>query len=259
MNELNEQPLFGGSVNTVVRIGDTVRRPTGPWTPAIHALLRHLADVKFAYAPRVLGIDEQGREVLTFIDGEPARRPWAEVLRSDVGLVAIGSMLRELAEAVATFVPPPDAVWYCGQVQATAFSSMRHGDLGPWNTIWDGERLVGLIDWDFAEPGPPLWDLAQAAWYAVPLRDDVTGWQASGFSSQPDLRHRLAVLCDAYGADPPDVLDALVDLQAFERDRTATLGAEGIQPWADFLARGDLTELDMEAAWLAANRRLLLK
>ena len=54
-----------GAFNTVVRIGDTVRRETGPWTTAVHALLRHLEETGYPYAPRVLGIDEQGKEILS--------------------------------------------------------------------------------------------------------------------------------------------------------------------------------------------------
>lgn len=39
-----EQILGGDARSPVVRIGDTVRRPSGAWTPAVHALLRHLED-----------------------------------------------------------------------------------------------------------------------------------------------------------------------------------------------------------------------
>jgi len=34
-----EKVLQGGNTSVVVRAGDTVRRHTGRWTPAIHALL----------------------------------------------------------------------------------------------------------------------------------------------------------------------------------------------------------------------------
>ena len=67
--------LLAGNVSTVVRIGDTVRRTTGPWTPAVHALLRYLEEVDFKGAPRVLGIDGQGREVLTYLPGKVLRKP----------------------------------------------------------------------------------------------------------------------------------------------------------------------------------------
>jgi hypothetical protein len=70
---VTEIPLGGGNVSGgVVRIGDTVRRPAGPWTPAVHALLGHLHAAGFDGAPRPQGLDELGREVLTFIPGSIA-------------------------------------------------------------------------------------------------------------------------------------------------------------------------------------------
>ena len=75
-----EEPLAGGfgNLGEVVRVGDTVRRPPRPSTLAVRALLLHLEAAGFDGAPRYLGTDEQGREVLTFVDG---RRPAAAVSR----------------------------------------------------------------------------------------------------------------------------------------------------------------------------------
>ena len=75
---MDEQPLPGGNAGGAVLAGGTVRRPAGPWTPAVHALLRHLEARGFAGAPRVLGLDEQGREILTYLPGETVgtARPW---------------------------------------------------------------------------------------------------------------------------------------------------------------------------------------
>lgn len=62
MSSLEEEvPLKGGAIAEVVRVGDTVRRSTGPSTPEVHALLRHLEAVECDPAPRVLGTDERGR------------------------------------------------------------------------------------------------------------------------------------------------------------------------------------------------------
>ncbi len=47
-----------------MRVGDTVRRAAGPWTPTIHALLRHLRASGLSMVPEPLGIDEQGREII---------------------------------------------------------------------------------------------------------------------------------------------------------------------------------------------------
>lgn len=67
--DAEELRLPGGNVGGAVRVRDTVRRPTGPWTPAVHALLRHL-DGRIEGVPRVLGYDEHGREALSYLPGE---------------------------------------------------------------------------------------------------------------------------------------------------------------------------------------------
>ena len=75
---LTEEPLLGGDVTEgVVRVGNTVRRPVNPQSPAIQAYLDHLEQAGFVAAPRFLGIDARGREVLTFIEGEIGGRPTA--------------------------------------------------------------------------------------------------------------------------------------------------------------------------------------
>jgi hypothetical protein len=59
-----EIPLAGGDVTEgVVRVGDTVRRPVGPHSPLVHALLAHLESVGFEGAPRFLGIDGSPRSL----------------------------------------------------------------------------------------------------------------------------------------------------------------------------------------------------
>ena len=106
-----EQPLRGGGTAPASRVGTTVRRQTGPWTPAVHALLRYLEDVGFDGAPRVHGIDEQGREVLTFIGGEDGHHARKAALHDDRTLAEVGRMIRRYHDAVAGFVPPVDAAW----------------------------------------------------------------------------------------------------------------------------------------------------
>jgi Ser/Thr protein kinase RdoA (MazF antagonist) len=101
--------LDGGGQTVVHRLGDTVLRDTGPGTAMVHRLLRHLEDVGFAAAPRLIGswLTAEGREVLTFIEGEFTQSgPW-----SLDGALALGRLLRDLHEATRSFRPPPDAIW----------------------------------------------------------------------------------------------------------------------------------------------------
>lgn len=155
-----EEPLLGGNMSTeVVRIGDTVRRPAGRHTPAVHALLAHLHDVGFHQAPRPLGIDEQGREILSYLPGASVHPDRRDLLGSDRALAEIGRMIRDFHDASACFVPPPDAQWQV-VIPDVGADLIVHHDLAPWNLVASETGGWGLIDWDVAAPGTRLWDLA---------------------------------------------------------------------------------------------------
>jgi hypothetical protein len=68
----------GRMTSGIVRIGDRVRRPAGPWTPAVHEYLRHLAQAGFPGSPSVLAAGPAGSlVVITSVSGGCLR--WAEV------------------------------------------------------------------------------------------------------------------------------------------------------------------------------------
>jgi hypothetical protein len=67
----SEIPLIGGRVTPgVVRVGATVHRPQGPQSAFAHRLLGGLAERGFAGAPQFLGVDDRGREILSFLPGD---------------------------------------------------------------------------------------------------------------------------------------------------------------------------------------------
>ncbi|MFC4147806.1 phosphotransferase [Micromonospora mangrovi] len=198
---MTEQRMPGGRLLGAVRVGDTVRRPAQPWTPAVHEVLRHLASVGFDGAPRVLGVDEQGREMLTHLDGETVgdRVPWPSWVRSAGTLRQVGGWLRRLHDATTSFTPSPDARWFAGKGWRPGLV-IGHHDAGPHNAVWRNGRLVGFVDWDTAGPSSWEWDLAFAALCWVPLRGPETT-AALGFTADDDPRERLHLLLDAYGHD----------------------------------------------------------
>ena len=174
------------------RVGDTIRRATGPWTPTIHALLAHLDEAGFTEAPRVLGIDEHGREVLTWVDGEST--DWR---CSDAVLAGIGRLARRLRTTLDGWVPAPDLrTWRTG-IHEDGFPIL-HNDFAPWNVIVRGDAVVGLIDWDVAGPRPVLDDIAYAAWRACPLDPTLEDQDPVAFARWPE---RLAILADSYMLD----------------------------------------------------------
>lgn len=205
---LPEEELTGGHTTVVVRVGDTVRRPVGPWTPAVHALLRHLREAGFTGAPEVLGIDAQDREMLRFVPGEvgtlTADQPLAGWFRTAEASWAIGRWIRAFQQAQRGFIPDPGAPWRRAPGTALAEGQVVvHHDVSPYNTVRCSDGQVVVLDWDFARPGDPLEDLAWAAWHWAPLMSG-TGWHAE-YGADPGLdvrrrqRDNLAALIDGYG------------------------------------------------------------
>src|SRR5579863_1606872 len=168
---MDEEHLTTNDKRPIIRVGNEVHRPTGWWTPAIHKLLKYLESVGFQYSPRVLGFDEQGREVLSYIEGESGREGWFKIL-SDNGLRRFAKLLRDYHEAVAEFKPAENSEWAYAKGGLKTGQIVCHGDFGPWNIVWQGEEPVGLLDWDMAFPAEPRYDILYALQYSAPFRDD---------------------------------------------------------------------------------------
>ncbi|GLW35863.1 aminoglycoside phosphotransferase family protein [Actinoplanes regularis] len=240
----------------VVRIGDTVRRPMHPWSPTIHELLRHLESVGFPYAPRVLGIDAEGREVLTYIAGESGGAAWSRVVE-DAGLVAMARLLRDYHDAVRGFRPSAAAGWAASTGEFGDGHLVCHGDFGPWNLVWRGSQPVGILDWDYAWPAPALHDVAYALEYVTPFRDDGTCLASLSYPAPPDRRRRLERFAEAYGLTTlPDLVDEVIAQQCDVWLRALRLAAEGRQPQVAWQEAGFLDEVAERIRWSRANRRL---
>jgi 8-oxo-dGTP diphosphatase len=176
--------LTGGNVGGAVRIGRTVRRPRGPWTPAVHRLLRHLARKGLPGVPDVLGVDSRGREVLSYLPGDIVDVDTD--LLSDARLADLARWTADLHRAVADFEDP--GPWRFFPVAQPTL--VGHNDLAPYNVCFGGDRLTGVFDWDLSGPTTPLLELAHLAWNGIPL-----------FRPRPaaESARRLQVLAAAYG------------------------------------------------------------
>jgi hypothetical protein len=248
------------SGRTVVhRRGETVIRDTGPWTPAVHALLRHLEDVGFAAAPRLVGsgLDLDGREVLTFIEGEFTQPgPW-----SLDGAAALGGLLRSLHEATRSFRPPPGAVWFPwhGRDLGGPARGIGHCDVAPWNIVARDGLPVAFIDWETAGPVDPLVELAQLAWLNAKLQDDIVA-EIEDLPPLADRARQLAAIVDAYGLTARQrrgFLDQIIEFAivdtAWEADDakvTPETTGHPITLWA-------MAWRARSAAWMIRHRRTL--
>lgn len=189
-----EVPLTGGRITEgVVLAGDTVRRPSGPHTRFVHRVLAHLQAVGFEGAPRALGQDERGREVLSYVEGwvPPDLDVW-----TDAQLTSAARLLRAFHDATA------------GSSLAGACEVICHNDVSPCNFVFRGDLPVALIDFDAAAPGSRANDIAYGGWMWV------LSMRAAALPLD-ELARQLGLFLDAYSPGlRPGVTDRVLAVQA---------------------------------------------
>lgn len=195
--EVPEQRLPGGFVSEVVRVGDTVRRPAAGNAEFVRRLLRHFERRRWPHAPRYLGVDGNGREILTFIDGYVAWREGGQPpdVRGADSLIAVARLVRQFHDLTAGTDLAGDREVVC------------HNDLSPRNTVYRdlgaGLRPVAFIDWDIAAPGARVHDVAHVCWQYVDLGPDVT--------DVAEAARLVRLIADAYGlADRSSLVAAVL-------------------------------------------------
>ena len=203
-----EIPLLGGDVtDVVVRVGTTVRRTPSAQSAAVHAYLAHLARAGFSQAPRFLGIDERGREMLSYIEGETAGRPLQPWAADEDVLIAIARLQRRLHDCSAGFRLPPQAVWTKPlelEGVAPPYKApdiVGHNDMTPENIVFADRLPVGLIDFDLAGPTTRLLDIVTTLLWWAPLRDPA---DRDPLLCGVNEGRRMRLYVDAYGLGEHD-------------------------------------------------------
>jgi hypothetical protein len=224
---MGEERLEGGYADGAVRVGDTVRRPAGPWTPAVHALLACLAD----------------------------RKPRPAWVHAEDTLVQVARWMRDYHQVVADFIPPPGAVWREGGTWSPGLI-IAHNDATTHNAAWCQGKLTGFFDWDFAGPATPEWDLALAAFTWVPLHVRYVV-AAEGFTDFAARPRRLDRFLGTYGwsgttGEFLDVVEARMTAHAVGIRAKAAAGDE---PSGRLLRQGVPDAIDQALADLASFPR----
>ena len=254
----------GDVTEGVVRVGGTVRRPAQPQSLSVAGYLDHLERAGFDGAPRFLGRDARGRDVLTFLDGDVPGDP-PEAWAADDGLLAsVARLVRRLHTASTGFVPPLDAVWRRDLVTVEVPVAeptpelVSHLDVTPQNVVVRGGQAVGLVDFDLAGPTTRVLDAYNTAMHWVPLRDPADVWPAW---RHVDQAARLRLFADAYGLTA-DERAGLVDLGVARCDATwlrmraaaEQLGGGWARMWDDGVGEA----IRRRQAWLVRERDRLL-
>jgi hypothetical protein len=253
----SEEGLEGGFMNTVVRRGGTVRRTAGPWTDTTQRLLRHVRSRGVTWVPEPLGMDEEGREIAGFIEGDVYAGAVPEWLWADEVMLDAVRRLRQYHDATVDFIAsqgPGDPAFRWQLPGHEPLEVVCHNDWAPYNIVFLGRSIVGVIDWDTASPGSRTWDFAYLVYRFVPLA--CASHPGPIASPDAERARRLALACRAYGpeVEPGHTLDVVAarldDLQAFTARLASTTGSVALA--------GNVELYEKDAAYVRANRGALL-
>lgn len=194
-----------------------------------------MREASFEGVPLPLGVDEDGRERLEFIDGEVPVVPYPAWSQSDRALTSIAELLRQLHHAARDF-DPHGLSWNDALADPAGGSLVCHNDIELSNIVFRDRIAVAFIDFEFAAPGRPSYDLAQLARLCVPIDDGVDrarlGWQPA------DRPARLRLVADAYGLDRDGryellgvIDDALTCIEAAARRSVDDADPNAIAVW----------------------------
>jgi aminoglycoside phosphotransferase (APT) family kinase protein len=229
---------------------------TGPWTPTIHALLRHLRASGFGQVPEPMGIDEQGREILSLLPGRVGTYPLPDFMLSTETLRKVARTLRAYHDATPGFAVAANAVWQSPEHEPAEV--ICHNDFAPYNVMFERSTPTAVIDFDLASPGPRVWDLAYAAYRFVPLTDPAN--PDVPYLGVAEQARRLAEFCSSYRSariGPREVLatapSRLRELVAFIVDAAAA----GDTAQQAVLERGDTAIYERDVAYLERRRERL--
>jgi phosphotransferase family enzyme len=256
-DEAEEVPLPGGGRTALVRRAGIVARQTGPWARSVHALLRHLEKVGFEGAPRIVGdgFDEQGRELLTYVEGDVINpTPW-----TDTGIARLGQLVRRLHGATASFQPDENATWrpWFGREVGVA-DIIGHCDIAPWNVVSRNGLPVALIDWEVAGPVDRLTEVAMAAWANAQLYDDDVA-EMNGLADAASRIRQVRIFADAYGLPAETRRRLAYRIIEFAAQSAANEAVEQqIGPQTEHAPRvWGIAWQTRSVAWLIRNRAIL--
>jgi aminoglycoside phosphotransferase (APT) family kinase protein len=203
-----DEYLDGGVANAgqVVRSGAFVLRPSNSHSSSVHRFLRSLRSTGFQGASFPVEIQGDGRERLVFIEGEVPIPPFPSWAQSDEALVSVTRLVATF-HAASLKAGSAGGPWSDEMADPEGGPVICHNDVCLENVVFRNGEAIGLLDFDFAAPGRPDYDVAAFTRMCVPIDDDRSaerlGWAPA------DRPARLRLVADTYGLDATGRLEIL--------------------------------------------------
>ena len=219
--ETERKDLTSGGMNKVELIGDTVHK-TAKGHPMVRSYLLYLEKSGMPHVPRFLGVDEQGRDMFSYLPGDTMG--WEidhthPCFTSEETIVDVARFMRKLHDISVGFLPEAAKNgWENPFFPGEKHETICHGDAGVWNFVFRNGRFAGAFDFDIAYPGTRIWDLTSTLfsvihydyyYYDVPKPNDTAAYRA--YQEAAAIRkRRIQLFFETYGMNCPTNIAELV-------------------------------------------------
>lgn len=190
MNEFLE-----GGRGGIYREDNYVFRPAEIWTEYVHLYLKYLHSKGFNKVPFPFGIDKDGIEKISYVEGNVYNELLPEEVKSDEALISFCTLMKQFHDIGEEYIHKLTGNEQWMLPIRTPVETMCHGDLAPYNIVFKGKKITGIIDFDTLHPGPRLWDISYALYRWIPL---MSPDNPENFGSEDDKHRRLSLFTKTY-------------------------------------------------------------
>lgn len=253
----HEEVMDGGNINKVVRVGETVRREAKP-NPYVYELLKHLEQSALPYFPRYMGHDDEGREVLSYLEGVVPGNKYPEIeeyMWSDEVLMKLGKLLRIYHDATVGFKSALNSI--NNYPDEALHEVVCHNDAALYNVVFKDKLPVGIIDFDMAGLGPRLWDIVYTLYTSVPLaafspnkhNGAIVSYDRESHASE--RKKRIELFFSSYGMEvPTDLKDWVISRIKFMCTTLSDRAVAGDPAFIKLVEEGHLAHYEKEIKFL---------
>lgn len=217
--ENDYEKLSGGNLTSVYRRNETVMREQKPWSSTIHRVLVHLEKVGYNNCPRFIGIDENGKEILSFVKGEcKYNYPFTNNSNEQLLIIKkVAEMMRKYHDATLSFERAEKDSWMFSYKGPLEKEVICHNDIAPYNVTFVNSIPYGLIDFDTCCPAPRIWDIVYALYRFVPFSKRLYDMEKQEYRNYDVYRDKnfrrksIRVFFDEYGMEwPYDLFEQMI-------------------------------------------------
>lgn len=255
---MDNEILNGGRIGKIIKSNDKVVRPGNLWTIYVHNFLKYLLDNGFANIPTPYGIDEDGNEIVSYVEGVVYNDGLPECFLCDGVLVSVAKLLRRYHDIGAGYIDKltGNEIWMLEN--QLPMEVMCHGDFAPYNVTFVDDVVSGIIDFDTLHPGPRLWDIAYAVYRWIPV---VSPENPEYRDCLDEQIRKLKVFVDAYGLNEasrkelPTMMIKRIESLIIYMKKQAGLGNED---FARNIADGHMTLYQQDVEYISEHKEKIV-